>query len=123
MTGRLFIHETNKGRTGKMSLPIVCNLNALTPKDRERHGEVTEQLRTLVRERREEVNGFSFRIATDASAIMTVSEFITRERLCCPFLDFSLKVISENGEVWLSMTGKERVKEFLIAELNMKEAR
>lgn len=105
-----------------MSLPIVCNLNALTPGDRERHGEVMKRLPSLVLERREEPDGFAFRVDPENSGIMTVAEFITRERVCCPFLDFEVKVLSEGGEVWFSLTGGEGVKEFLVAELNMKKA-
>jgi len=47
------------------------------------------------------------------------AEFITLERLCCPFLTLALEVERERGPLWLKLTGREGVKPFLRAELGL----
>jgi hypothetical protein len=37
--------------------------------------------------------------------------------LCCPFFGFALEMEPEGGAVWLSLTGREGVKPFIIAEI------
>jgi hypothetical protein len=45
-------------------------------------------------------------------------EFISLERLCCPFLGFALEVEPESGPVWLRLTGREGVKAFVREEVS-----
>jgi len=45
------------------------------------------------------------------------AEFISLERLCCPFLRFSLEVEPEGGPIWLRLTGREGVKAFIREEV------
>jgi hypothetical protein len=40
------------------------------------------------------------------------------EKLCCPFLNFTLEVEAENGSVWLGLTGREGVKAFVREEIS-----
>jgi hypothetical protein len=47
------------------------------------------------------------------------AEFMTLERLCCPFLTLTLEVERERGPLWLTLTGREGVKPFLQAELGL----
>jgi len=39
-----------------------------------------------------------------------------QERRCCPFFDLSLRLDREGGPMWLELTGREGVKEFIKAE-------
>jgi hypothetical protein len=41
-------------------------------------------------------------------------------RRCCPFLAFRLEAGRENGPLWLNLTGREGVKQFLKIELGVK---
>ena len=41
------------------------------------------------------------------------------ERLCCPFLTFTLEVSPERGPLLLRLTGAEGVKDFIRAELHL----
>ena len=46
-----------------------------------------------------------------------VTQFIANERLCCPFFSFVLEVTPARGLIWLRITGRAGVKDFLQAEL------
>jgi hypothetical protein len=100
--------------------PIACNMTALSPAERKRHGEVTRQMRASVQEVRELPDGYAFRLPASETSIRETAEWIAKERLCCPFLAFNLEVSREGGPLWLHLTGRagrEGVKPFLKAEL------
>ena len=40
-----------------------------------------------------------------------------QERLCCPFLDISLRFEREGGPLWLRLAGRKGVKEFIKIEM------
>jgi hypothetical protein len=66
-------------------------------------------------------DGYAIRFAAEQATILLVSEFIARERLCCPFLRFELIAEQEDGPLWLRLRGREGVKEFIEAELGLKK--
>ena len=99
--------------------PLVCNLKVMDAEQRNRHQVVTKQLRQAVREIYELSNGYAFRCPPDASTTLLAAEFMTLERLCCPFLDFALEIERNGGPVWLRVTGREGVKQFLRAEFGL----
>lgn len=49
--------------------------------------------------------------------LLRAAEFISLERLCCPFFGFALDVAPEGGALWLSLTGRDGVKPFIAAEI------
>ena len=100
--------------------PIACNLNALDKEQRRLHQSLTAQLRAAVQETRELPDGYSFRLPSDEATIQRTPEWITMERRCCPFLAFGLEAGRENGPLWLNLTGREGVKQFLKIELGVK---
>lgn len=63
-------------------------------------------------------SGYEFRLADDLSAIVSAAEFISVEKLCCPFLHFAVEVNAESGPVYLRLTGREGVKDFIRAEIS-----
>jgi hypothetical protein len=62
-------------------------------------------------------NGLAFRFP--AEEYDAVTEFVGRERLCCPFLTFELDVSPDRGPLLLRLTGAEGVKDFIRAELQL----
>ena len=44
------------------------------------------------------------------------------ERLCCPFVRFRLEMEEDGGPLYLSLTGRDGVKEFLRGELGLPPA-
>jgi len=52
-------------------------------------------------------------------SLSLVAEWVSLERLCSPFLDFSLEVGSEQDPIRLNLTGASGIKEFLLTELTL----
>jgi hypothetical protein len=61
--------------------------------------------------------GLAFRFP--AREYDAVTDFVGRERLCCPFLAFVMEVSADHGPIHLRLTGPEGVKEFIRAELHL----
>lgn len=99
---------------------FACNMLALDKEARKRHIEVMKQLHAATKEVRELSDAYAFRFASDQATLMLVSEFVARERLCCPFFTFEMVVEPEAGPLWLRLKGPEGVKEFIKAEFGLK---
>ncbi|MGH9832438.1 MAG: hypothetical protein ACRD9Y_05430 [Blastocatellia bacterium] len=97
---------------------LFCDMTVFSPEERERHVAAIRQMLSAVREAQEIADGYALRFAPDTAVLLKLAEFITGERLCCPFLSFDLRVEAEGGPVWLRLTGPEGVKEFLRMELS-----
>ena len=97
--------------------PIACDLDVLTPPQRERHGTLLETLRGDVLETRELENGYALRFGTDSATIRSLAEWMTLERACCPFLGFSIRLERGDGPVWLDLTGSPEAKAYIGAVL------
>jgi len=78
---------------------------------------MSRELFSNLKEIRDLPDGYEVRL--DASdVIVKAAEFVALERLCCPFLNFSIEVEAESGPVCLRLTGREGVKEFIREEIN-----
>ena len=97
--------------------PIACDMSVLSPAQREMHLATSRELFSNLKEIRELSNGYEVRLDAP-NVILEAAEFVTLEKLCCPFLNFSIVVEAESGPVWLRLTGREGVKEFLREEIN-----
>ena len=97
--------------------PIACDMSVLSPAKREMHLGTSRDLFSSLKQIRELSNGYEFRV-DGSNVIVKVAEFISVEKLCCPFLNFSLEVEAENGSVWLKLTGREGVKAFVREEIS-----
>ena len=96
--------------------PLVCNMNVFTPAQRDSHIQMTMELIQAVESVQGVENGYELRFPNENEFIARIAEFISNERLCCPFLKFSLMVVSNNAPVSLSLTGPMGTQEFLRAE-------
>ena len=96
--------------------PLVCNMDVFTPAQRESHILKTTQLFQAVQGVQEIENGYAFRFPNETELIARIAEFISNERLCCPFLTFTLNVFSSDEPISLSLTGPTGTQEFLRAE-------
>jgi hypothetical protein len=96
--------------------PIVCNLKALSPAERTHHTALGEKLRAAVIDRRELPDGLAFRLSPTSMTLTELADWVDAERKCCPFLDFHITLERESGALQLTLTGREGVKEFLLAD-------
>jgi hypothetical protein len=96
--------------------PLACVSGAIPTGEREAHFARLQRLfGETAQERRDVPGGYAFRF--DAASFDDIARFVQWERLCCPFLTFSLDGSSEAGPLWLRLTGPDGTREFLDAEL------
>ena len=101
--------------------PIACVMAALDEEQRRRRKELEERLGAAVEEVRELADGYALRLPSESRMVTDVAEFVTYERLCCPFLDFEIDVEREGGPLWLRLKGRAGVKEFVRQEFGFND--
>lgn len=101
----------------KKESPFACDMTAIATDQRDSHLATIKRLFQAVEQTRELPNGYAFRLPNESAVLTTVAEFIAMERLCCPFFGFGLEVEPEGGLIWLSLTGRDGVKPFIMAEI------
>jgi hypothetical protein len=98
-------------------LPIACDLTAISAADREYHVTVVNRLFATVQSVEELPDGYSFQLPSEM--LVTAAEFISRERLCCPFFRFGLEIEPGSDSIWMKLSGNDDVKQFVLAEFPM----
>ncbi|HEY6333170.1 MAG TPA: hypothetical protein VI756_27855 [Blastocatellia bacterium] len=99
--------------------PLACNLNALDAEQRLRVHALVAELRSGIQQVKELPDGYAMRLSTDASNISKLGEYVSLERLCCPFFDFVIQAEREDGPVLITLTGREGVKDLARAEFSL----
>jgi hypothetical protein len=102
----------------KTDTPLACNMGVFTPIQRENHIQVTTQLIQAIQSVREVEHGYEFLFPNETEIITKIAEFVSNERLCCPFVQFTLNVDSNSKPVSLSLAGPVGTQEFLRAEFD-----
>lgn len=102
--------------TGPRRIPIACDLGVFSPAQRERHAALIARLSSEVVATEELPDGFAFEFSSDPGLLAEVSEWISLERACCPFLKFDVALAPERGRLRLRLTGGAMVKQFLREE-------
>jgi hypothetical protein len=97
--------------------PFACVMDAIEPDKRQQHLATAKHLFHSVKEIRELPNGYAFQLQDEPEMLLKISEFISLERLCCPFFGFTIEIAPEGGAVWLHLTGREGVKPFIQGEI------
>jgi hypothetical protein len=97
--------------------PFACDMSAFSPAERQQHMASIAEVFGAVEEIRELPDGYAFRLPAETAWVMKVADFITKERLCCPFFGFALQLEPERGALWLRLTGREGVKPFIKTEI------
>src|SRR5262245_33108076 len=100
--------------------PFFCNVGALSSEERKRIVVLVNNLKAKRQEVKELPDGFAFRYVMDAETFREAAEFISYERLCCPFFDFELAIEREGGPLWLTLRGQKGVKDFIKIEFDLK---
>ena len=94
--------------------PLACVPNAV-PADQQEDwvNKIAPKLYGAVQEIKELPNGWSWRLPSTSEILQLVAQDLEVERLCCPFVNYTLELEPNRGPFWLRMTGGEGVKEFL----------
>src|SRR5882757_2988375 len=77
---------------------LACNLNAISAAERPRYSSLARRLKAAMGERRELANGYAYSIKPSGISLPEVAEWISFERLCCPFLTFQLEVSGHESD-------------------------
>src|SRR5215207_3796146 len=95
---------------------IACNPRAIDATSRDSHVAVSKSIFApeTILEVKELANGYGFRLPLETPMLYKVVEFISNERLCCPFFTFSL-VVGE--QLWLELTGAPDVKALIQSDI------
>ncbi len=91
--------------------PVACTLtdNEL----RERLSGLLAKVRDQVQEVKSLDSGCAMRFESSSEIIDELTRLIQLERNCCQFLEFNLRVLPEQGPIWLELSGPEGTGEFL----------
>jgi hypothetical protein len=99
--------------TAQSEVIIACNPNAIAAEKRERWLEVATQMYGAVQEVQELPDGYAFRLPSGPDMLLIIAEDLNYDRLCCPFIHYTLDIEPNEGPFRLRFTGSEGVKEFL----------
>lgn len=100
------------------NVPLACDMNVFTPTQHDDHVQSTAHLFEAVQRIQEVENGYRFTFPNETELILNIAEFISNERLCCPFLKFTLNVTRNSESISLTLVGPEGTQEFLRAEFS-----
>ena len=109
--------EATAGQPG-----FYCNLKAITPSERIRHGILSWRLKEARIETKELPDGYAFRLDSEKISIANVADWITNEKKCCPFFDFEVEWGREGSPLWLKLRGSEGVKQFIVPEFGVAQS-
>lgn len=97
---------------------IACNAKAISLTQRPRYNDLMKRLRAAVRDRKETADGYEFQLESKSIALPEVAEWMSLERLCCPFLKFRLSASGGSDDWALTLTGPSGVKALLDSEFS-----
>lgn len=98
-------------------LPVIaCNPSAIPAAEREAHIDVSKEVfsRANIQDVKELPDGYGFRLPLQTPMILKAAQYMSNDRLCCPFFNFTLIV---NDELWLHLTGTPEVKEVIKTDI------
>ena len=102
----------------KTRLPLACKMSELTYEQWQRQRDFTGNCAD-VKEVRELEDGYAFRDSADGDTLLAIAEFVSNERLCCPFFEFEISVGRDGAPVWLRMSGEGEAKRVLEMEMGV----
>ena len=84
-------------KTRSKESPIACDMSAIEPGQRAGHVVTGGRVFRAAQEIKELPDGYAFRLPNESDALRDAAEFISLERLCCPFLGFAVEVEQEGA--------------------------
>jgi hypothetical protein len=99
-----------------MQTAIACNLNAIGQEDLHRYKDLFRRIQTAITDRRELADGYVFRLNGESLSLPDLAEWISLERLCCPFLTFQLQTKGGEPDCWLTLQGPDGAKAIIDQE-------
>jgi hypothetical protein len=110
---------TVNGRApAKQETPFACSLEkTLTKEQRAHKKQIMQKMEAARIDTREIADGYVFRFRPEAVSFTEIADWVSTERICCPFFDLAIEAERENGPLSLRITGCDGVKQFIRAGL------
>jgi hypothetical protein len=89
---------------------LACNIGAISEADLPRYKILCTRLQDAITDRRELPDGYAFRLDGELISLMYAAQWISLERLCCPFLTFQLQTTGSDHDYWLTLQGPPEAK-------------
>ena len=100
-------------QTPTTTTPIACDPSAIPAELREQWVETGKYLYAAAQDAQELPDGYAFQFPTNSAMLLKIAEYVANERLCCPFLHFTIEIEPSNGPFWLRLTGGAEVKAYI----------
>src|SRR5688500_3462430 len=99
------------------TIPLMCVLDAIPPDQRPRHAALWE---ALTAQRREVIPlDDGYKLTFPVEVLTQLAEFVSYERLCCPFFHFVIEIEPASDQIKLSLKGSGEIKAFLAQEMGI----
>lgn len=95
---------------------FFCNLNAISHAKRPRYNELVKKIRGAVQNRTEVRDGYEFKLDSRVVELVEIAEWVSLERLCCPFLTLEVSTSGRQPPWLLRLTGPKGVKPLIREE-------
>jgi hypothetical protein len=97
--------------------PFACSLEKSLTKEQRAHKKlIAEKMEAARLETKELSDGYLFRFRSESISFAEIADWVATERVCCPFFDLAIGAERENGPMYLRITGREGVKNFIRGE-------
>ncbi len=98
-------------------ISLSCNLSALSETQRKRHSQLAHFVLSKHSDVKDLVDGYRLEFLSSPDTFLMIAEWVVLERLCCPFISFSLEIDPENQPIRVTLTGPMGTKEVLKASI------
>lgn len=95
---------------------FACKLSS--PELQKRKATVIAQLKSIIVEKVELSNGFSYKFKNTDATIDLLANFIKTERECCDFFNFNM-FVSRDQYILMDISGAEGIKTFIHDEIGL----
>ena len=101
------------------AIGLACELGVFDGQERKRYYSLKEELSSKIADIHELEDGYAAGFQGTSQVLLKLAEYISLERMCCPFLSFKLEVGKSDAPITMSVTGPDGAKEFLRHELGL----
>ncbi len=108
-------------RSAQTDSPFYCKTKALSKEEWAHKNQISAKMRSARVEIKELADGYAFRYRPGGVSLVELADWVDTEALCCPFFDMAISIEREGGPVWLTLRGKEGVKQFIWSEFKLSE--
>jgi hypothetical protein len=113
------IAETSANQAVNSQTSFYCNTKSLSIAEWAHKRQISQKMKIARAEREELVNGYAFRFRLEEVSLIELADWVSSEARCCPFFGMSIEVEPDGGPLWLRLTGKEGVKQFIRMEFKL----